>query len=267
MGILYHYTSVETLYKILNNIHKEHDKEFIKLHANYFMNMNDPADCQYFVSVLSEILTNGTNMYGFFKKQFEIAMHEAGIPYFVSLSSERDSLPMWHMYADSAHGVAIGFSEKLLNDAVGNFQNIGPQEQKALSTSAFCKLYNCEYWTKEEINEKIIVANNIRTDKTWRIMNILTRDACNISYAIKHPKYAYEKESRIIFMVSFPYKGWPNFFEFYVPINAIEEIICGPCADEGFVKAVVPKELHQIVKKSEVPYTDSPNNTIPRHNW
>ena len=54
-NILYHYTSVETLYKIFHN----QENGYIKLRANYFMNMNDPLDCRYFIKEVSHILSEG----------------------------------------------------------------------------------------------------------------------------------------------------------------------------------------------------------------
>ena len=50
-NMLYHYTSLETLYKIFHNT----KNGYITLRANYFMNMNDPLDCRYFIK---EVLTS-----------------------------------------------------------------------------------------------------------------------------------------------------------------------------------------------------------------
>ena len=57
MGNLYHYTSVETLYKILHNT----EEEFIKLRANYYKKMNDEVECHYFANTVNEILSELNN--------------------------------------------------------------------------------------------------------------------------------------------------------------------------------------------------------------
>lgn len=91
-NMLYHYTSVETLYKIFHN----EEDGFITLRANYFMNMNDPLDCRYLIKEVSKILSE-RNMHiseDEIGKNIEESMYIVGIPFFISLTELGDSLPM-----------------------------------------------------------------------------------------------------------------------------------------------------------------------------
>ena len=120
--MLYHYTSIETLYKIFHNI----ENNCIRLRANYFKNMNDPVDCQYFIKEVSQILSKRDRHISKdeIEKMIEKSIYDVGIPYFISFTKLGDSLPMWYMYGDKGHGVAIGFSKDLLKNAVRNYQTI-----------------------------------------------------------------------------------------------------------------------------------------------
>ena len=115
-NMLYHYTSLETLYKIFHNT----KDGYITLRANYFMNMNDPLDCRYFIKEVSHILSERNKHINEdeIKKNIEKSMLDVGLPYFISLTELEDSLPMWNMYGGRGHGVAIGFSKNILQNAV-----------------------------------------------------------------------------------------------------------------------------------------------------
>lgn len=258
--MLYHYTSVETLYKIFQNTEDEH----IKLRAGYFMNMNDPNDCRYFIQEVSDILSEESTINRKdIEKTIESAMRNVGFPYFISLSQARDSLPMWSMYGKGGHGIAIGFPKKAIDDAVNDYQKVGKDEHKALMKQCFCRLYKCLYWSRDDIKKKFVKDSNIKIDNTGKITGIEDRDICSISYLIKSPDYAYERESRIVFLYSPMPEREYNYMDFYIPLAGIEEIICGPCVEKGFVKAVLPSGLQDRVVESKTPYTDTPQRITP----
>lgn len=253
MKTIYHYTSVETLFKIFHNISNEKGepfvgkgKPFIKMRANYFMNMNDPLDCTYFINEWLEYQKLNPTLK--WKTIWEI-----GVPYFISFSAAKDNLPMWNMYGNKGHGVAIGFNEDAIRDCCNN--NIGDVHHRAKMAMRSRKLYECKYWNKIEIKEFI---QNCKIEEGKNDCDI-----CSLSYLIKHPDYKYEKERRIVYLCNLNPKGPQTYIDFYIPLDAITEIICGPCADLDFVKCAVPDILKDFVKKSEVNYTDNPRKLTP----
>ena len=78
---------------------------------------------------------------------------EIGVPYFISFSAAKDNLPMWNMYGNKGHGVAIGFNEDAIRDCCNN--NIGDVHHRAKMAMRSRKLYECKYWNKIEIKEFI----------------------------------------------------------------------------------------------------------------
>lgn len=153
--ILYHYTSIETLFNILKNTEKENGIEYIKLRASYFMNMNDPNDCVYFINELSELLAEDDTKRQI-RKNIQQGINDAGVPYFISLSSEEDSVPMWRAYAENGHGVAIGFDKVNIKHAVNDFQNHGSESNRTLAKYCNCKFYECYYWNQDDIKKEFI---------------------------------------------------------------------------------------------------------------
>lgn len=248
--ILYHYTSVDALFNILNNTYKD----YIKMRASYFMNMNDPNDCIYFINELSQLLTTGKTETKQTYARIIRGMNEAGVPYFISLSSEEDSLPMWNMYAKNGHGVAIGFDMGKISNAIQDYQKIGDRKQKVAMKNVFCRLYECKYWDREKIQKDFIETFHLNKD------NIVSMDkeACKLSYSIKNPSYNHEKEWRVIFLHTFSPEGtsYPYLINFYIPIDAIRIIKVGPCCNEDLVKTIVPEGLKEKVIRSKVPYRD-----------
>jgi len=256
-NMLYHYTSVETLYKIFHN----QENGYIKLRANLFMNMNDPLDCRYFIKEVRHILSEGNkHISEDEEKNIEKSMQNVGLPYFISFTKLKDSLPMWYMYGDKGHGVAIGFSKKLLKSAVGKFQTIGSKKNRIKNKNCFCRLCECKYWSTSEIKKDFVDKYNICFDENGEITSICEDDVCSLSYLIKHPSYKHEKESRIVFLDSSK-SNELTYKELCIPLEAVEEIICGPCGDESFVRAILPPNYRDKVKSSEINYTDTP----PQH--
>lgn len=251
--ILYHYTSVETLFNILHEVDNDH----IKLRANYFMNMNDPIDCRYLFSEIKQILADNNNQKDS-QDIIEDTILKIGIPYIISLSSAKDNLPMWNMYAQKGHGISIGFSKKEIEGAIAMFQNKGHAKQRVLSKQCFCRLYQCHYWNKNEIIDNFVQKKLLNKAKSN------DKDTYSMSYLIKHPSYKYEEESRIVFLYSPNQENCPNYIELHVPISAIKVIICGPCIKKKFLEALIPSGIRVDIEQSQIPYNDSPLKKCPQ---
>lgn len=252
MKLLYHYTSLETLHNILEN---QKDGNII-LRAGYFMNMNDPFDCRYFLNEVNKFL--GSRQYEVTEKDIEKVILDFGIPYFISFSSNQDSLPMWKMYGDNGRGCALVFSEEDMINLVPKFQDIGDIHQRVEMKRCFCKYLNCHYWGKNKIH------SYIKTNFLDKQKHMLERDDCLNSYCIKHKSYAYENESRIVLLRGESDKIEQNYLEFLIPLSTIKYIDLGPCANKSLYKKIVPKELFDKIRESQIPYTDSSLKTSPK---
>lgn len=241
MGNLYHYTSVETLYKILHNT----EEEFIKLRANYYKKMNDEVECHYFANTVKEILSELNNDC----IKTDESKQNVVEPYIISFSKLEDSLPMWSMYGDDGKGVAIGFSHESISEAVANYQK---HRNSIITKQCFCKLYDCKYWNKDDILNEYVKKYKFNKE-CEKECSVNINDIHSISYLVKHPSFFYEQELRVVFLCN---NNKPNYIELYVPQRAINDIVCGPCVDEDFVKSVIPKKLQSLVRRSGVPYTN-----------
>lgn len=118
--ILYHYTSIETLYHILGVVHDE-----ITLRATHASFMNDPIEYNYALSLLKESMLeyekrNNINEqskipYLFEENTFFLDFAKiGGEPYLLSFSAHQDDLSMWRAYGKDGTGVSIGFDSKML---------------------------------------------------------------------------------------------------------------------------------------------------------
>ena len=117
--LLYHYTSLETFFKIFNT--KEKKITFWATNAYY---MNDPKEIAYsfklFIDSL-EFFEKETNikdnkLSDFFKKT---DMHNElfkmfGDPFLISFSESFDELSMWRFYGKNGDGVSIGIDREYL---------------------------------------------------------------------------------------------------------------------------------------------------------
>ena len=158
------------------------------------MNMNDPLDCRYLIERVSQILSerNKHISKNEIEKNIEKSMQDVGTPFFISLTEQEDSLPMWNMYGGRGHGVAIGFSKDKLQDAVCDFQNHGSDKEIAGNKQCFCKLFECKYWDKGDIISNFVDNYRLSLNSDKSINGLTSRDVCYLSYIIKHPSYKYE---------------------------------------------------------------------------
>ena len=158
--LLYHYTSLETFFKIFNT--KEKKITFWATNAYY---MNDPKEIEYsfklFIDSL-EFFEKETNikdnkLSDFFKKT---DMHNElfkmfGDPFLISFSESFDDLSMWRFYGKNGDGVSIGIDREYLIEF-----SKGKESQNT-------NLIKCIYNEKELLNElKIFWHKNYSSFKT-----------------------------------------------------------------------------------------------------
>lgn len=106
---LYHYTSLETLFAIINGINNEDcNNVYLKLRATHSSFLNDETEGKLLPNVLAEL--------GVKESLLVILESLQGYPFVVSLTELADDLNMWRSYAGQGCGVAIGLDTVELNE-------------------------------------------------------------------------------------------------------------------------------------------------------
>lgn len=268
---LYHYTSMNTLLAILNNI-VDGELTLRATHVNY---LNDPTENEIGVDILKkELLKYESGLNKSEKKKlnenldderlsyFKNIDYDKQPPYIFSLSEDKDSLPMWNTYADNSLGVNIGFDFMKLEYLMEH------NDDK--------KLIKCDY---DHSKIEHFIKNNIKDlyrsitiDKYFigvysgadrRIWNDFEKQ---IPY-LKHPSYSYEREWRIILTPPFEYDSDNNFKEVEFQIKdgipkpyrelkinqeLIKSIEIGPCSNFNLVSKSLMMLLNKLGLKSSI---------------
>ena len=203
---LYHYTSIEALYAIVNSI--DENGEFFILRATHASYLND--------------LTEGSLLPETFRqlgvKDFLLQLLPAmdGYPFVLSLSQLENDLNMWRSYANEGYGVTLGIDYEKLSEAF-------PQQLKQCSYIDAEKLF--DKYNTPEVKKAIGDKNLIPLAK-------LLQDI----YYYKHPSFVSEQEWRIV------EKNFPNgfvhkngrltpFYSIKIPLSALSSITFGPKCD------------------------------------
>lgn len=236
---LYHYTSIEAL---INGIvvKNPNDGEELCLRATHNKYMNDPKEFEVGVDMLKNI-SLGLENYGVdVKKILDILEGYKDNFYFACFSEDGDSLPMWNMYANNGHGVALKF-ERFEQECNNEW------------------IVQCEYGTKNTIS-------NFR--------EFLEKDIdVAISYLVLFPfiqkdlAYSHEKETRFVGSLkdvethyrysdgmAIPYKN------VFIDKSLLKSIVIGPAVNQEEVANSLRKFLddnnlqHVEIEFSEIPY-------------
>ena len=242
MGILYHYTSIDALVRIVGGI--QNGKLFLR--AGNAKNMNDPNDCYYFINMLEKLKNIDKSKLDEIVKEKD----RYDSPYIVSLSSHKDDLHMWTCYGDNGKGVAIGFEN--LDNAASKFF-----KEKKISTH----IYECQYWNENDIKSNSNLSSIIAETTNFGKEFWTRKEISDISNIIKHPCYKYEDESRIVITHGDkePSCGVSKISKdaifMDVPLSQVKRIIVGPCADYDVIKKVFSQNFKDAeFIKSTIPY-------------
>ena len=251
MDLLYHYTSASGLLCMLDKYTEE--TPVLSMWATNALYMNDPSEFRLGQYVFHNILPDVESELnipeseklslaaqamiqdGIFDKlevggSARVETINQGIAYVLSLSQERDTLPMWRMYAQNGNGLAIVFDKKMLTELHGE------------------SLKECMYATQGNYGEfKEIVKNEYiqyKQDNSFlRLCNpyiqlmFITHLYHRFCAYLKDSAYAYEKEVRLKATSAdkILYREKDGLIIPYVtiqlPISCVKEIIIGPTAD------------------------------------
>lgn len=277
-GLLYHYTSIDTLNAILSNIeynapkYADHDSlDFynFKLRATHWMFLNDPLEYKFLLQKLTKFVEEDPDLKPYsdaFNTAISLSGAFAGMPYIISLSKCKDSLDMWRSYSKNGAGAAIAFDRDALLKIIPehNKENVFDTE----------RTYKCRYLDDTKIQEECASLKDyllqVLSEKNININGFSPLvDSCIV---YKHPCYLNEREVRIVLFdnspracnskfrtsngVNIPYR------EVILPISIIKKIVIGPCANKEQNIASIKMQLSSIshlihdlpVEASELPY-------------
>jgi hypothetical protein len=239
---VYHYTSLETLYKIINKASETH----LTLRATHVDFLNDYTEHTIAVNLLKKALIKyDIGPSGRSSKDFDTKLNDKRMsffrtsefdemyPYIISFSEHGDSLPMWNTYSNKSNGVALGFDKVKL---------------KEFALSQGYKLESCVYDAKvyedylsqniKKIHASINVSSYSIGLTSGQDLTIL-KEHYKYLPILKDKSYKYEEELRLII----PSKTKENdtlkfqttdtllkpYKEISIPFDYLTEIVLGPC--------------------------------------
>lgn len=230
--ILYHYTTIGALAEILKD-------SALTFHISHYDSLNDMREYQYFRDGIRGLLEHYDEEADD-KKMSKLADYEEnnkGVQkdyYILSLSTQKDSLPMWRMYGEECAGVAIGINVEEVNGRLTTaiMELIKGREQ--LLYTLMPVIYG--------VNHPVFKDNLNNLYRACQDVNIPFSHICSVyqelidSYAIycKDPYFSYEAEWRIAVASDGPvrYKVVNGilrpFLELSISKAALREIVLGP---------------------------------------
>lgn len=238
---LYHYTSLETLFAIINNINNDDPNNvYFTLRATHASFLNDDTEGKLLPNVLHHLgVTDSTLL---------ILQSLQGYPFVCSLSELDDDLNMWRCYANDGKGVAIGLNYSELKSILND------------------KLTKIEYASHDELKKRLIsggIKQMLHAEDKLPLSRLLYEA---LSY--KHPSFSAEKEWRIS-------KYWVEddfriangviipFVEFKIPISAIETIMLGPKCEHAKNKFSISRMLKGKIPPGELDKIQILDSKIP----
>lgn len=246
---IYHYTSLETLYKLVDGVKDNH----FTFYAGSIYTMNDSQEMnlgyEYIKKNLPQIEdklhVNAEERISLLFNQAENNIHEAFIKgmiqsdmtnFVVSFSSKPDVLPLWALYGDNGAGVCLEFSPFMIK-----------KYYKELSLDRHIQIMECVYGEIEISNflmENLEVVYRLflkaiksSKNKTPNIQSQYLAIMCSVVGAfVKHKGFSYEEEIRMnIFKDKCDWKFSNTrmgqrkaFVETPIPTSALTKIIIGP---------------------------------------
>ena len=268
--ILFHYTSVETFLKILDNCNNQ-KVCFWATHAKFF---NDPHEYKLAISLLKQSMikyekekniTEKKSVNFNYKSLLRLG-HMFGAPFLLSLSENPDDLTMWRTYGSDGNGIAIGIDTKMLFDY---------SEDKNVNNT---KLLPCQYKKSSIIKglttywELLYDKIDFKEDGRGFSMNSFRFlfDLINFCFSFKRGEYQLEKEWRLCknehdeTKIKFRERNGIiiPYVEHFFDKEIIKKIVIGPCVNKKLTKESIEMLLKSrnynlpknLVRISNVPY-------------
>ena len=290
-NLVYHYTTIEVLLKLLDNI--EDGK--MMFHASYIQYMNDPFELTYGIKQVMSLLPEIENKFfvenkdrlshvlkneEFRNEYLKILSKSYYLPFVVCFCNNRDYLPQWEMYGDKGKGVSIGF------DIQDYYRYITHKSGRIIDMTHFDdgKLRAIKVSYKQISRNHFFISalklyyhfylkgiNGIYEEEAkWKQkLATLTNIAFYLSSLIKHKAYSYELESRIIYPCSriedIKFKTNSEnklvpYVEVGIETERFKKIVIGPCCDYDNTKFMLETRLKQLglehvkILQSKIPF-------------
>ncbi len=267
--ILYHYTSVETLLKILDNS-VDNKICFRATHAKFF---NDPYEYKLAVLFLKQSIVkyekennikNGQSSI-FNKNSLERLGVASGDPFMLSLSENSDDLTMWRTYGADGKGITIGIDREMLD----NYSNDKKNTNTILLPCQYDKTKIINRLTKDWyfLYNKVKFMDGGKKLSMKSLMFIFNLVA--FSFSFKRNEYSLEKEWRLCknefdeTKVKYREKNGLviPFIEHYFEKEIIKKIIIGPCVNKKLTKESIEMLLKS--RKYNLPQSSITISRVP----
>lgn len=294
--LVYHYTSLATLKKLLDGI----DKGNFVFHASSIRCMNDTSEFIYGFKELRRLLPNieedlgvkeelrissiiqkeEKNILQSWNEQFTDILMEGNLtPFIISLSANGDNIPMWAMYGDNGKGVSLGFDlakvyiKQESNDGIPyldftKFRLEDPHAFKIrqnLSNTHIAYKYSQMIY-KGYLDNARMLPSDYSLIKLQ--MNALYQMSMITSALLKHPAFRFENEWRVLgyarclkdVLYKTNSKGeLISYIEQRIPIPYLRKIIIGPCYDGLGQK----ENIANMLKAYDIPNIKIVSSKVP----
>jgi hypothetical protein len=247
MELLYHYTTIDSLFYILSSIERIKGKEIseenktlcnwqteakyhsITMHATHLCYMNDLSEGQLLPEALRTCNVPESAVFA--------CTPPNGYPYIISFSKLDDDINMWRNYANKGRGVSLAFDRYRFD----------------------VELKDCIYTTIEELVEKISKKNLVKPNgEITDLMRFSKEYLC----AYKHNAYSPEKEVRIVreeFLDEKFYLKKDKIIPYYdvkINLGALQSIKIGPMVNDIDFERLRFSILRLLKSKNLPPVTD-----------
>lgn len=270
--ILYHYTSMANLLKILQGVKETGNLTLRGTHVEYLNDREELLIANKTITKelkLLDIESGNEKSLENISDEFLLSTASlfTSLPFIVSFSVNSDSLPMWNTYADNGQGIAIGISNPRYLEK--DFEEIS--------------VYKCIYDIQNYIREIRIgllksLYDSIIFFDNQHGMNGYPADLSKSLSILKNHSFEYEQEFRLVKsffgddfndQIGFSEKDGliKPFAKFEFPKSILKEIIIGPCSNFGLSRQSLAMCLYKMgysnkpddpyfveIKKSNVPY-------------
>ena len=294
MQNVYHYTSLETFFKLLDGIK---DDSFI-FYASRISELNDKYELVYGFEKFWRLLPSIEKELHIDKNEYKLSnlsnngkfddlpqiiynslTNTRHIPFVISFSNAKDSLPMWNMYANNGYGVALGlkiqFHISKDHSLISDLTKYDPSKPCSVRVSygRFTKnsiIYNYVKILYYMYYERV---NGLKDEKEIfnKQLELIEDIGITASVLLKHQSFSFEKESRYyckVFddnLIKFRINSKGNiipYTEVKIPISMLNKIVIGPCRDINNINDIISLRLKQIklgnikIINSNIPFRD-----------
>lgn len=267
-NLLYHYTSIETFYKMLEKslIVTEDNNLLIKFWATHCDFLNDQTEGKLFEQCLLRNLNEYAHLSNHELTDEEIKrfnqLYNVLDSFIISFSEHRDSLDMWRGYGGNGKGVCLGFDFSPTDPYMDSDGIIRPSET--------IDIIECKYFLPSENIDPEIVEDIYRkiTIPELDTISAASQMARSLRFGLiyKHRAYQSESEYRLVIR-KYPYEKHIKFIEntlkpyieYPIEITRLKRIVIGPCLNPETTKT----QISQILRYKGVKNVDIETSEIP----